>query len=223
MKRPCAWHGSSAKRRRAASTFLHRFRSIRNWQDPITGSRLAWKTSYHVVEPAGCAYQFDPEALAAYFISSGQFLNPVTRRPLLSPEVRRLARAIEERRGKVLLLTWEFQEDVRRSIALERETIDVLEEHCGSIWAEMLDGAEVYGGSSSTYEYVSSMTRLMGISPTSARGAVSHHRARLDQRRCWLEPLVYDHLARSLQRVEELIPVGSSEVAGLATLVRAAL
>lgn len=68
-------------------------RRPRNSVDPITLERLRPPVFRHV-DSHGHVHAFDPVTLAAYFRTSGNFCNPVTRDPLNKVELRRLQRLL---------------------------------------------------------------------------------------------------------------------------------
>lgn len=65
----------------------------RNWVDPITLERLH-SPIFRLIDAHGHVHAFDPETLAAYFRTSGHFINPVTRDPVNNVELRRLQKLL---------------------------------------------------------------------------------------------------------------------------------
>lgn len=95
--------------------------------DPITLEELG-RCCFRLVSPDGVVTGYDAGALRAYFESTHMQVDPISRRPLCAPEVRRLVRATGG--GALLIDTRRRHDELERTMlnaALERDVGDVVE------------------------------------------------------------------------------------------------
>jgi hypothetical protein len=203
--------------------YVRRYLAVRNWDDPISGAQLRRATSLALIEPGRAEYLFDPAALGDFLLRTASFAHPVTRRPLQVPEVRRLRRMLPAHEARLLGLTWEFQLEIRQELARSREDVDLVENHCGALWAGHLDSEEVGWqiGEASDVEYLIVMSRLGELSPEAARRAISVHGEQLRRRAAWYEAESLEYLHDILRRASALLPASGSAAPrhGLAVLL----
>lgn len=82
---------------------MWRRRRPRNMNDPFTLDPFSTPLRFFHIEDAENIWQFEPQSLYQYFLSSGTFNNPFTRKPFLKPELRRLDRLLKKRGSFVAL------------------------------------------------------------------------------------------------------------------------
>lgn len=115
---------------------LRRYRAVRNWRDPLTLEPVTRRRCLQLVEAPGCVYLLEPEPLARYLIATGDFANPLTRRPLLRPEVLRL-KGLAGRLGRLLLPSLELQGRIREAEAAQATLRDLQAEEAQRAWRRL--------------------------------------------------------------------------------------
>ena len=87
--------GARDRAARAVLRWWRRCRRLRpaNSVDPLTLDPCSAAASVRLVEPSGVVHRFDAGALISWMRASGEATNPLSRRVLTSPEIRRVIRA----------------------------------------------------------------------------------------------------------------------------------
>lgn len=75
----------------------------RNLCDPFTLEPFSSPVRFFHVEDYNTIWQFEPSSLYDYFLISGHFCNPFTRKPFLVPELRRLDKILQKTGRKDLV------------------------------------------------------------------------------------------------------------------------
>jgi hypothetical protein len=201
--------------RRAAARRLQRWE--RGWlpyvglEDPVALERPRPERRLLIVEPNSVVYAFDAPTLARGYVVNASFEHPVTRRPLLSPELRRLRRRLQlcdqAPLAKLTDLTFQFAPELRRFLAERSDLPDCLH----SLAAERLDAAltcaegfcDLDVVEEELDEYEAIVTSVFFRARSTTRRLLRLHAALLERRSEGLRPWIVEEVRGRLRRLRK--------------------
>ena len=202
---------AEAAARRIQRWFRREWCMVEVWDAATCACRLRPRRREQLVlvEPCGRSYAFDPKSLVAIFLATALFEHPITRRALLTPELKRLHNKLDSTSSFLVQCTFDYRAQARGTASAEESLATWLQGTAGEHLDQALLAAEEDAENEVIDDfleaYEDAMAELRARVPASVPETLRQHECVLRRRRRNCDERHWLSIYRSLTAFSKLM------------------